>query len=804
MHIRRSTRKGWTISVVAFVVISIMMSGILTSTRQSGATVQGTPLQWQQVVTGDYHSCAIASDGNTYCWGGGWWGQLGNGATNSHFTPVRVSQGDLPIGVRFTQLTAGYNHTCALASDNKVYCWGSNNAGQLGDSSTADRAAPTRVAQGALSAGYFTQVSAGAFHTCALASDNKAYCWGDGGYGRLGNNGTTNTTAPTRVVQGQLPSSARFTHIASGNEHTCALASNNKVYCWGNSARGQLGNNTTTARSTPVLVAQGELPTSAHFTVLNTYNKHTCALATDNKAYCWGEGSQGRLGNNDTADRLVPTRVAQGELPTSARFTYITPGNDHTCALASNNKTYCWGNGDNGRLGNNGVEQKLAPSLVAQGSLPSGSHLTKIKAGNLQNCAIASTGQAYCWGIGHAGRLGNGTQDDKHVPTAVQVVLPVVSVSQNVSRVYRSSITVTPGSPFAETNVIANLPDVGSDFRVRIGIGNESIVPFSQTTIPPNSMKLRLQYAQKPATGQCSAIPGNSWQDVTGTSPLAYAASGPVHGATVQGNYLDPTLPHGVFGYDYQSIVRPTGSSLTFTNNNSIGANRIGLWDVVLTDRSLAQGQAYCLRIRTDAAAAPGTSIDTYANYPEVRAATGQLGIRFTNAANLTLSNPTTYFGSIAVPATTTMTSAHLSNAGSQQLEVSNTRSSGGWTVSLSASDGPTGRWRNATNTASYPFNSRNRSRGQLGTDTSAASFAAFGDGLAGQGCDTTGLSFGAGASFRAGTATASTVTIATAAANSKVRCAFKLRNIRLMQTIPAHQKNDTYTLPMTLTVIAQ
>ena len=152
---------------------------------------------------------------------------------------------------------------------------------------------------------------------------------------------------------------------------------------------------------------------------------------------------------------------------------------------------------------------------------------------------------------------------------------------------------------------------------------------------------------------------------------------------------------------------------------------------------------------------------------------------------------------------TASTTTAKLSNNSSQQLEVTNSLSTTGWSVSLAATGGSTAKWTQTGDAANYAFNSTNTDQGQLSVDLSSSAFTASGSMPLGQACTTAGLSYGAGGAFVAGTASANAITLATAS-NSSLTCLFKLKNISLKQTIPAYQKPGTYTLPVTVTVVAQ
>lgn len=316
-------------------------------------------------------------------------------------------------------------------------------------------------------------------------------------------------------------------------------------------------------------------------------------------------------------------------------------------------------------------------------------------------------------------------------------------------------------------------------------------------------MKLRAQYAKKTAA-TCQAVAAG-WQDVTNNSALAYSAAGPNNGTAIAAMANNPGLPPTSVGHSYQSIVRPgSDTQLTFTNNRDINSGETGLWDLALTDNGLERNTNYCVRLAADTTAAPGTSIDTYSHYPEFKTADGSLDIRFADATNAILTNPTTVFSVAMTSKTASTKTAKLSNNSSQQLEVANSLSTTGWSVSLAATGGPTAKWAQTGGTANYAFNNTNADQGQLSVDLSSSVFTASGSTPLGQACTTAGLSYGAGGAFVAGTASANSVTLATASSGSGLTCLFKLQNITLKQTIPAYQKPGTYTLPVTVTVVAQ
>jgi alpha-tubulin suppressor-like RCC1 family protein len=279
---------------------------------------------------------------------------LGNGTTADQSSPVVVNA-PAP-GVTFTQLTAGSFHTCGLGSDTKAYCWGQAAEGVLGNGDTTNQSSP--VAVNAPPGVTFTHLTAGGLNTCGLDSDGKAYCWGYGSTGGLGNGDTAHRSSPVAV---NAPAPAvTFTQLATGNGYTCGLGSDTKAYCWGFNGNGQLGNGDTTNRSRPVAV---NAPPGVTFRQLAPSGWHTCGLGSDSNAYCWGWGSSGQLGNGDNTEQLSPVAV---NAPTPrVTFTQLATGNSHTCGLGSDTKAYCWGAGSGGGLGNGSTADQSTPVAVS-------------------------------------------------------------------------------------------------------------------------------------------------------------------------------------------------------------------------------------------------------------------------------------------------------------------------------------------------------------------------------------------------------------------------------------------------------
>jgi len=296
-------------------------------------------------------------------------------------------------------VSTGANHTCQLASGGAVKCWGRNDSGQLGDGTTASRAVPLDVP--GFSSGV-SAITAGDSHTCALTSGGAVKCWGRNTHGELGNNSTANSLTPVEVSG----LSSGVSAISAGWGHTCALTSTGAVKCWGNNSEGQLGNNSTNNSLTPVDVSG----LSSGVLAISAGGFHTCALKSTMAAVCWGLNGAGQLGDGSTTDRWTPVTVSG----LSSGVIAVSSGREHTCALVSGGAARCWGQNSSGQLGDGTVDRRLEPAAVT--GLSSG--VTSISAGREHTCALSS-GTARCWGSNDTGQLGDGTRTESLVPLAV-------------------------------------------------------------------------------------------------------------------------------------------------------------------------------------------------------------------------------------------------------------------------------------------------------------------------------------------------------------------------------------------------
>jgi len=210
-----------------------------------------------------------------------------------------------PAGVSFAAVTAGAAHTCGVTAAGAAYCWGDNGFGQLGDGTTTSQSSPVLVqAPPGVS---FAAVTAGRLHTCGVTPAGTAYCWGSNSVGQLGDGTMIDRSSPVPVPP---PTGVSFAAVTAGYSHTCGLATvaGAAPYCWGGNGSGQLGDGTKTDQSSPVLVLA---PAGVSFKAVTAGTAQTCGVTAAGVAYCWGANGSGQLGDGTTTDRLIPVRVVQ-------------------------------------------------------------------------------------------------------------------------------------------------------------------------------------------------------------------------------------------------------------------------------------------------------------------------------------------------------------------------------------------------------------------------------------------------------------------------------------------------------------
>jgi alpha-tubulin suppressor-like RCC1 family protein len=363
----------------------------------SGAWNVSTPVAvtggqvFVSLVAGGSSTCGLTVSGKAWCWGGNWYGQLGDGSTTNRTAPVETAP-----ALTFSRLAVGFNgHACGVVTDGMTYCWGRNSYGQLGNGNYATSLSPALVS-GGLS---FASLAVGDGHSCGLTAAGVAYCWGSSQYGQRGDDGWGTNSSPKLVAGGLTMKS-----ITAGALHTCGVTTANIAYCWGSNSDGQLGDGSTTIRRTPVQVSG-----ATAFATLYAGTEHTCGLTLAGLGLCWGHNDGGKLGDGTSGTgSTTPVTVA-----TDVKFASIYAGGRHNCGISLAGDTYCWGWNDSSQVGDGSTTNRSQPVAVGAGL-----GLTSLALGWQHTCGLSSTGATYCWGANGNGQLG-GSRIDPLPPVAV-------------------------------------------------------------------------------------------------------------------------------------------------------------------------------------------------------------------------------------------------------------------------------------------------------------------------------------------------------------------------------------------------
>jgi alpha-tubulin suppressor-like RCC1 family protein len=397
----------WTVSNAAIAAID-GVQGMLTGVDRGTVTVTATSegksatvtrvivIKYRSISAGTMHACDIASGGIAWCWGlNGNEGRLGSdnlGDNAISNVPVKV-----PGDLRFAQLSTYGRHTCGVTLDGKGYCWGSNGWGALGSGSNAGQSFMPMAVAGTIK---FRAISAGADHSCGVATDNKAYCWGHNDWKQFGADGApAMSTTPVLVS-----ASMSFAKVTVGSSFTCGLTTAGATYCWGANNIGELGDGEKISYGNVFNGTPRQVVGGLSFQSVALASHTACALTMVGQAYCWGSNGT-KFGNPaNTNDSSSPVAVSGGLI-----FDQISTGFGHVCGVTNQQAVYCWGSNSSGQLGNaiaNGtatptrVANILALEVAASGiATGSGSH----------TCAISKDRlTVWCWGRNDTGQLGNG------------------------------------------------------------------------------------------------------------------------------------------------------------------------------------------------------------------------------------------------------------------------------------------------------------------------------------------------------------------------------------------------------------
>ena len=376
-----------------------------------------------RIAAGDKHTCAISLNNTIWCWGDNTYSQLGSSTFSGDFSLVPIQVSALPGSRVAKRIVAGTNHTCVLATDGTVWCWGQNGNGNLGDGTFLIRGIPVQALLGTTA----VMISAGGSTTCASLSDDSLKCWGKGNSGQIGNNAillSNATPVYTSLVPASLSVPGSFTvgHLEIGSAHSCAISVLGAALCWGDVADGRLG----ITQEPNVLIPTATASLGGTASEVAAGGAHTCALLTNGSVTCFGYNDTGQLGQTPT--QPASSNATPIVVTLTATATHISAGKQFTCALLSTAVVHCFGDNASGQLGSDSFGAARETPGAVSGLTGT---VVDVVAGTAHACAVMSTGQVRCWGQNDQGQLGIKSKINASSATAIATlnVVPTTTVA---------------------------------------------------------------------------------------------------------------------------------------------------------------------------------------------------------------------------------------------------------------------------------------------------------------------------------------------------------------------------------------
>jgi len=357
-----------------------------------------------------------------WLWGRNNIGQLGDNTIIDKSSPVQTVSG----GTNWKQVAAGGTaHTAAIKTDGTLWTWGLGTAGILGDNTTISKSSPVQTVSGGTN---WKQVATGTSIIAAIKTDGTLWAWGTNTDGQLGDNTTTSKSSPVQTVA----AGTNWKQVIAGTTGIFAIKTDGTLWLWGTNTSGPLGDNTTISKSSPVQTVSG----GTNWKQVAAGSSLIAAIKTDGTLWTWGLNQYGQLGDNTIINRSSPVQTVSG----GTNWKQVATGLAHISAIKTDGTLWLWGANSNGQLGDNTIIDRSSPVQTVSG----GTNWKQVAAGSIHTSAVKTDGTLWAWGRNLFSALGDNTTIDKSSP--VQTVAGGTNwkqVATGINGSHTSAVTYT-------------------------------------------------------------------------------------------------------------------------------------------------------------------------------------------------------------------------------------------------------------------------------------------------------------------------------------------------------------------------
>jgi len=367
-----------------------------------------------ELTLGNFHSIAITSNERLFVWGANDVGQLGNGSVSNKYSPVELLES-------YQKLSHGEKHTIALNDQGQIFSWGNNDYGQLGDTTYVTRSQAVQITSyfGLENGEVIIDVIAGRNYSIAITSNNRIFAWGENFEGIISSS-RSSTPIDVTTFFDFLNADETIKELFFGDYHAFGVTSNDRIFAWGHNNQGQLGDGTIIAANNPIVLSL-QLSENESIVDFALGQFHTIARSSNNRIFAWGLNTSGQIGNGTTVRPEQIVEITDNfNLETDEIIIKIVAGKDHSHAITSNGRVFSWGNNDTGQLGNDLSGNQLLPVDITNNfNLQENEKVIDIYTGKTHSFAITSNDRVFAWGDNFYGKLGDGTTTDRRSPVDI-------------------------------------------------------------------------------------------------------------------------------------------------------------------------------------------------------------------------------------------------------------------------------------------------------------------------------------------------------------------------------------------------